>query len=216
MSDPAPIRPRKVGPGRRGTGGDTRQAILAAGRELFAANGFAGTTVRGIAATAGVDPALVIHYFGTKAELFSEVLTLPEELPAKLLAAIAGDPAGLGERLTRAYLQGWEEPGTSAFLRATFRSLVTNDEALRVIRGFLETTLLRQVAPALGGDESRPRIALAAAQLFGVAVGRHIVAAAPLTALSVDELTALIAPGIQALLVPGGSPERNSTGVDTD
>ena len=96
--------------GRRPGGPDTRAAILSAARELFAASGFGGTTIRAIAAAAGVDPALVHHYFGTKDDLFVAALELPVD-PRKVLApVIAEGPDGAAERMLRVFLSVWDDP----------------------------------------------------------------------------------------------------------
>src|SRR3954463_9475109 len=94
MAEPvvAPGPPR----GRRKGSPDTRSAILAAARTSFARQGFAGTTIRGVASSAGVDAALVHHYFGTKDDLFLAALELPVDPRRVIGPALAGGAAGAG------------------------------------------------------------------------------------------------------------------------
>src|ERR671933_897371 len=90
--------------GRRPGSTATKDAILDAARELFGARGYDGTTIRGIATQAGVDPALVHHFFGSKDDLFLTVLEVPETVMAGIPPLIAGDPGNAGEHLARFYL----------------------------------------------------------------------------------------------------------------
>ena len=102
--------PATRGPGRRPGSPDTRAAILAAARELFAAHGFAGTTIRAVGAQAEVDPAMVHHYFGTKDDLFLAALELQIDPREVMAPVIAGGPDGAGERLMRVFLSVWDDP----------------------------------------------------------------------------------------------------------
>ena len=89
--------------GRRPGGKDSRGAILKAAQRLFAERGYDATSVRAVAARARVDPALVLHFFGSKAELFAGSLQLPLD-PAEVEALLQGDRATLGRRLAEFYL----------------------------------------------------------------------------------------------------------------
>src|SRR2546423_15098014 len=90
-----------------------REGILAAARELVGEGGYDNATIRGIAARAGVDPALVHHYYGSKADLFAAALRLPATPREVLDDVLAGDPDTLGERLLRRFLDIWStEAGT--------------------------------------------------------------------------------------------------------
>jgi AcrR family transcriptional regulator len=102
-SDPdaasAPDRPTRR-TGRRPGRSDTRAEILAAARAEFAGRGFEGATVRGIARAAGVDPALVHHYFGSKEKVFLAAMEFPVD-PAAVIERVLGDPESAGEALAR-------------------------------------------------------------------------------------------------------------------
>src|SRR4051794_23640348 len=112
--------PQKAG--RRTNGSGTREAILAAARDQFAAKGYHGAALRTIAAAAGVDAGLIRHFFGSKDDLFAATVHIPPEVAAGLLSALAGDPEGLGRRMADAYLRLWEDPATAEPIRAVARS----------------------------------------------------------------------------------------------
>ena len=96
------VPPRR---GRRPGSPDTRAAVLSAARERFAAQGYAGTSVRAVAAAAGVDPALVHHYFGTKDDLFLAALEVKVDPRLAMLPVIEGGVDGAGERLLRVFVR---------------------------------------------------------------------------------------------------------------
>ena len=185
--------------GRRPGAPDTRAAILAAARERFAALGFARTSVRAIAAEAGVDPALVHHYFGTKDELFLAALELPVD-PRKVLApAIEGGPDGAAERMLRAFLSVWDDPEMRVRLVAVFRGIL-DAEGERLLReGFLPV-VLGPVGEALGIDRPELRMPLVASQVVGLIVLRYVISLEPIASLSRDEVVAIYAPTLQRYL----------------
>src|SRR3989442_254727 len=140
--------------GRRPGNQDTREAILAAAREVFAERGFDGASIRAIATSAGVDPALVHHYFGTKDELFLATVEAPLD-PAKLITPILdGDPAELPERLLRVFLSVWDNPVTGTAALAIVRSAVQHDWSARMLREFLTTRIIRRVVGSVPVDQA--------------------------------------------------------------
>jgi AcrR family transcriptional regulator len=207
--------------GRRPGKHDTREEILAAARELFAEHGYDGTSIRQIAAGAGVDPALVHHYFGTKEALFRAAVAAPID-PATYFPRIwAGDPAALGERIVRAFLDIWEHPASGPAVRATFRSAISNEQSARLLREFFATQVVRRIVQELDAGESSEaravRTSLVASQLFGVALGRYILRLPPLADLPAETIVAAIAPTIQRYLtadlsgLPTESTQSNRT-----
>ncbi|PPK67616.1 TetR family transcriptional regulator [Actinokineospora auranticolor] len=193
---------RRPGPTR------TREAILAAARAEFAARGYPGATIRGIAAAAGVNPALVHHFFGTKEQVFVAALALPVD-PARVVAAVVDGPrAEVGERLLRLFLGLWTAPESAAAFLAVFRSVSGSERAAALLRQFLESAVLGRVAAAL--DVPALRAALVAAHLVGLAMARYVVRVEPLTSASDDEIVAVVAPVLNGYLAPlppvGASP----------
>ncbi|HEX6497550.1 MAG TPA: TetR family transcriptional regulator [Micromonosporaceae bacterium] len=188
--------------GRRRGSPDTREAILAAARDAFAAHGFDGTSIRAIAGAAGVDPALVHHYFGTKEELFLATIRSPID-PADLLPKVLdGDLDGLGERLVRTFVSVWDDPVTGPAAVAVFRTGMRHDWSQRILREFLTTQILRRVLARLDIDaaEAPLRGALIASQMGGLAVIRYILRVEPLASAPADQVVALIAPTVQRYL----------------
>ena len=126
-----------VSRGRRPGAPDTRAEVLAAARASFAEKGFRGTTIRAVAAAAGVDPALVHHYFGTKDDLFVAALQVSVDPREVLAPVVAAGPDGAGERLLRTFLSVWDDPELQPGLVALARSMMADDTAGLVRDGFL-------------------------------------------------------------------------------
>ena len=190
------------GRGRRPGGADTRAAILEAARKSFAAKGYDKASMRGIAREAGVDPALVHHYFeGGKAALFVETLEVPVN-PAELIGRItAGDPERLGWRIVDTFLTVWEPPERRDALVALVRSSMTSDEAARMLREFLGREVFGRVAASTGAPDPQLRGALAASQVLGLIVGRYVVRLPALVEASREELVERLGPVLQLHLV---------------
>ena len=186
--------------GRRPGAPDTKAAILVAARHGFAAAGFARTSVRAIAAEAGVDPALVHHYFGTKDELFLAALELPVDPRKVLLPAIAaGGIDGAAERMLRAFLSVWDDPEIRVRLTAVFRG-VLDAEGERLLRDGFLPVVLEPVGVALGIDRPELRMPLVASQIVGLIVLRYIIRVEPLASLSGDHVVEIYAPTVQRYL----------------
>jgi AcrR family transcriptional regulator len=196
----APGQPRR-GPGRPAGGGDRRAAIIDAARAQFAAKGYVGASIRGIARDAGVDPALVHHYFGGKEQVFVAAMELPFD-PAELLPQVLlGDPAGLGERVARMFLGLWEDPDFRTPMLGMVRSAFTSEQGAAMLREFVGSALLARLSQAAGPVDPL-RVQAAAAQMVGVVMLRHVVRIEPLASASVDEIVALVAPTLQRYLTP--------------
>lgn len=191
--------------GRRPGPTVTRQAILDAARTRFASDGFAAATVRKIAADAEVDGALVMRFFGSKAELFAAVMSIPASALSRFSESFDGPSDSLGERVTRAFLEVWEGgPETSEPLLALLRAAASNEQVTVQFREFVQARVLME-ALSLGLRDEREaavRAGLAASMLVGVIVGRGIVRVPALVDEDREGLVARIAPAIQAILEP--------------
>jgi AcrR family transcriptional regulator len=188
--------------GRRPGSVDTRATILDSARRAFSERGYDAVTVRAIAADAGVDAALVHHYFGTKESVFVAALQLPFDPAAVAPLVLSGDPAGLGERLVRMLLSVWSTPQTREPILALVRSATTNEQAATLLREFVTRALLGRIAPAIDGPDRELRVAGAASQLVGLALLRYVVRVEPLASATDDEVVALVAPNVQRYLTP--------------
>jgi AcrR family transcriptional regulator len=187
--------------GRRpGTSG-TRDAILAAARRQFAEHGYDRTTLRNVAAEAGVDPALVVHFFGSKQGLFLAGVELPFE-PEELAARIAAGPRKhIGELVATFVLGVLDDPEARSRWLAIIRAAASEPEVARLLRRTLETRVFAPVAEALGVEDAPLRVTLAGTQLVGIAMGRHIVGLGPLVEADSATIAAAIAPTLQRYLV---------------
>ncbi len=188
--------------GRRPGNPDTRNEIVATARRLFAESGYDKTSVRDIAAAAGVDPALIRHYFGTKAELFRSTVGWPLA-PDDLVARITGGGRGeIGARLTRVFLEAWERPDSRTPLLAILRGAATHQESTTLVREFMQNQLYPRLADALQGWDTELRIDLAMGQLLGIAYLRHVLQVEPIASAPLDELVARVTPVVTAHLEP--------------
>jgi AcrR family transcriptional regulator len=192
------------GPGRPADdGADRRQAILDIAREQFAAKGYDAASVRGIAREAGVDPALVHHYFGSKEKVFVAAMELPFVPAERLPSVLEGDPAGMAERLARMFLGLWAEPDFRTPMLGLVRSAFTGEQGATMLREFVGSALLGRVAQSQGGIDPL-RVQVAAAQMVGVVILRYVVRMEPLASASEDDLVALLAPTLQRYLALEG------------
>ncbi|ACU74420.1 transcriptional regulator, TetR family [Catenulispora acidiphila DSM 44928] len=187
-------------PGRRPGSADTRGEILDAARAEFASRGYEKATVRGIARAAGVDSALVHHYFGSKDRVFLAALEFPVD-PAAVLEQVAGDPAGIGERLARLVVGLWDVPQARERLLAVVRTVASNEEMAVLLRGFARPQLIVPLAARIGGPDAEARVEMAMAQIIGLAMARYVIGVEPVASLGSEELIALLAPALQRLLV---------------
>ena len=188
-----------VSRGRRPGAPDTRAEVLTAARTAFAEKGFRGTTIRAVASAAGVDPALVHHYFGTKDDLFVAALEIPVDPREVLAPVVAAGPDGAGERLLRTFLSVWDDPELQPRLVALARSLVSDDSASLVRDGFIPV-VVGPVLASLVRDRPEVRIPLVASQMIGLIVARDVVALPPLALMPSEDLVARVGPTLQRYL----------------
>ena len=185
--------------GRRPGSPDTRAAILDAARALFASGGLSGTSVRAVAAKAGVDPALVHHYFGSKDDLFVAALQLPFDFREVIVPVLAEGPDGAAERLLPVFLSIWDDPDLQTPLLALARSL-TDPSSKELMRdGFLKV-VIGPIGVALGIDEPERRMPLVASQMMGLIFMRYLLQVEPIASMPSAELVATYAPTIQRYL----------------
>ncbi|MFF8321866.1 TetR family transcriptional regulator [Streptomyces bobili] len=192
---------RRRGRPPRAESADTRDRILAAAREEFSERGYEKSTVRGIAKAAGVDSALVHHYFGTKEQVFAAAVEIAVAPALDAPDAVADAPLDqVGERLTRFMFGVWENPTTRMPLLAVVRSAVNNETAAAVFRRLVAAQLLRRIAAQLDAPDAELRAELAAAQLVGTAMLRYVIKVEPLASVDVERIIARVAPVVQGHL----------------
>jgi AcrR family transcriptional regulator len=191
---------RRPGPTR------TRAAILDAARSAFATRGYDAVSVRAVARKAGVDPALVHRFFGSKEGLFAAAMALPVAPSALVTALLADGLDGLGERLVRTLLTLWDSPGGFAPFLALVRGATGSEAAATMLREFLTREVLGRIAAVAAPDRPELRASLAGSQIVGLAMARYIVRVTALADADPDEITAAVGPTIQRYLTaPLGS-----------
>ncbi len=186
--------------GRRPGSSDARARILAAAREGFGERGFDGTTIRGIASRAGVDPALVHHYFGSKQRLFVAAMEFPVDFAAAIPRLLAGPRESLGERLVSYLLDVWEAPTVRPLLIGLLRSAASDPLAAGMLRGYLADGPMVALAKASDRPDATLRAVLAGSQLIGLALARHVVRVEPLASAPRELLVRTIGPTIERYL----------------
>ncbi len=185
--------------GRRPGAPDTRAAILAAARQGFATHGFAATSMRAVATRAGVDAALVHHYFGTKDDLFIAALELRVDPREALLPVLEGGVEGAGQRLIQVFLGVWDDEESRLPLLALVRGIVEPDGQQLLRDGFLRM-VLAPVAVGLDLDQPDRRTTLVASQLIGLVLLRYVLRVEPLASENSEVLVATYGPVLQGYL----------------
>jgi AcrR family transcriptional regulator len=186
--------------GRRPGESGTRQAILEAARTSFGDQGYEGATMRAIAARAGVDPALVYHFYDSKEQLFATAMELPFRPSELIPVLLEGDREGLGERILRLFLSIWDQPGVSPFV-ALLRSASSNERAAAMLREFLSREVIGRVARSLGVPHAELRATLVGSQLAGLAMVRYILRIEPLASADHETVVDCVAPTLQRYFV---------------
>jgi AcrR family transcriptional regulator len=188
---------RSITPGPRDDRGVLSARILAAARDEFAANGWAGTTIRAVARAAAVDPALVYHYFGSKEGLLDAATAPPQKWLDTVADTWATSKRQLGTQLVRTVLNSWADDEIGPTLRAVLLTAAHDDTTRDKLRVIVERSLIG--ASTLGADEEDRlrRSGLIASQLIGFALMRYVWKIEPIASMAEDEVLAAIAPNLQ-------------------
>jgi AcrR family transcriptional regulator len=187
-------------PGRPPGTSDTRGRILECARDLFARNGIDKTSIRAIAKDAGVDPALVHHYFGTKTELFAAAIDVHID-PMDVLGPLREVPVEqIGYVLPSLLLPLWDSELGRGFI-ATLRSLLAGGE-VSLLRFFLQDLITAEVGPRVDNPPGSGaiRVQFVASQLVGVMMARYILELDPFKSLPAEQIAQTIAPNLQRYL----------------
>jgi AcrR family transcriptional regulator len=175
--------------------------VLAAARVAFAERGFDGASIRGIATAAGVDPALVHHYFGTKHKLFLAAVQAPADPDEILPDVLAAPREQLGASVVRGVLRVWDGPARPAAF-ALVRSAVSNEWTAKLLREFLISRIVRRVVGSLDMPvaEREARGALVASQVIGLVMARYVLKLEPLASAEPAAVVAAVGPTLQRYL----------------
>jgi AcrR family transcriptional regulator len=171
---------------------ETKAAILAAARERFGTSGFQAATIRAIAADAGIDPAMVMRYYGSKDKLFAAAAEFDLRFPD----FAETDRTKLGRSLVRHFLERWEDEALVILLRAS----ATNAEAAQRMQEIFGTQLQPVVASFVPAEETGVRAGLIATQILGMALCRFVLRLPPVVEMTRDEVVEWLGPTIQRYL----------------
>jgi AcrR family transcriptional regulator len=195
--------PRRTGRWR--TGQQSKQRIVDAARDSFMRDGYERATVRGIAADAGVDVAMVYYFFGNKEGLFSaSVLTGPEHPLHQLATLLDDNPDDIGNRLARRFLEHWDEGGVFEPLLTLWRSAAIHPQARNVLHDALAGPMAERVAAEFGVPDAELRVELVATHLMGLAFARYQLKIEPIASTPVDDLVSWLGPTLQRYLTASG------------
>jgi len=195
--DGAPAAARRRG--RRPAGEDTRAALLDAARAVFVEQGFDGATVRAIAAKAGVDAAMVNHWFGGKEGLFAAAMQIPVDPAALVDELLAGGLDGIGERIVRRFLSVWDASRGGPLI-AIVRSVSSHEQSARMMREFITKVMFGRLARGLDIDQPDLRAALCGSQIVGLAMIRYVIRLEPMASAHPDVVASAIGPTLQRYL----------------
>jgi AcrR family transcriptional regulator len=173
---------------------------------LFARNGINNTSIRAVAAAAGVDSALVHHYYGTKERLFAAAVHIPVD-PMEVLRPLREIPVEeLGYKLPFVLLPLYDSE-LGAGIIATLRSILAGSE-VNLFRTFLQDVIAAEVGPRVDNPPATGiiRVQFVASQLMGVIMARYILELEPFKSLPVEQIARTIGPNLQRYLT-GDLPE---------
>lgn len=180
--------------GRRPGAASTREDIIEEARRQFGEFGYRRTTMRGIARGAGVDPRMILHFFGSKQELFAATIEVPFEPEAAFEALFAGGAVGIGQRIAEFILSVLDDPRGQRTATSVIRAAVSEPEAAALVREFLTQRMLLPLARRVSHDHAELRASLIGAQVVGLIMARYVVALKPLSAATHEDLVLALTP----------------------
>jgi AcrR family transcriptional regulator len=179
---------------------DITKQVLDAARAAYARRGYVETTVKGVAAAAGVTPDVLRRYYANREALFAAAMRLPVDPATSIAQLLAPGIDGLGERMVRVTLRMLDDPETRDQLADMVRMGAGANKATASMREFLESAVVDRVVTFLGVPDARMRVTLATSYLLGIATSRYVLKLEPLASATEDEVVAMVAPAIQAAL----------------
>jgi AcrR family transcriptional regulator len=196
-----PTRTPRTGrrPGTAGT--ETREAILQAAKRLFAERGFEGASMRAIAAEAGVDAALITHFFGSKANLLGAAIEWPFDVDREIPRILKAGKDRAGESLVTLFVRTWDREGSRHPAITLLRAAMTEPSAAELLADFMHARLFGPLLSELGSDQIDIRVNLVAGQLAGLGLARYILRFEPLASARPSAVVRWVAPSVQRYLI---------------
>jgi AcrR family transcriptional regulator len=195
--------------GRRPGASSSREAILEAARRLFAERGYVGTSMRAVGTEAGVDAALIVHFFGSKAGLLGAAIEWPFDPEEEMTRIVASGRRRMGEELARLVVRTWEREGDRNAIMTLLRAATIEPAAAELMREFFQRRLYPPLVRALGTPDAELRANLAASQLVGLGIARYVLCLEPLASMGSDEVVRWVGPTLQRYLT-GRAPAADA------
>jgi AcrR family transcriptional regulator len=195
-----PRKTRTPRTGRRPGASGSREAILEAARTLFAEHGYSATSMRAIGTAAGVDAALIVHFFGSKARLLREAIEWPFDPVEAAERVYAKGRRNVGEELARLVVETWEREGDRSAIMTLLRAATVEPAAAEMLREFMQNELAPPLFQRLNPDQPELRAGLATAQIVGLGMARYVLRLEPLASMTRNEVIAWVAPTLQRYL----------------
>jgi AcrR family transcriptional regulator len=186
--------------GRRPGRTSTRADIVEAAARLFAERGYEGASMRAIAAEAGVDAALVVHFFGNKPSLLAEAVRWPFDPEVEMPALLVDGRGQVGRHLVELFVRTWDDQGSRNPILTLLRAATTEPQAADLMRDFLRLQLFGPLMDRLGVERPKLRAELVVSQLVGLGMARYVLRLEPLASAEPAQLVAWIAPTVQRYL----------------
>ncbi len=186
--------------GRRPGNSTSREDIIKAARKLFAKRGYQAATMRAIAAKAGVDASLVVHFFGNKVNLLAESIEWPFDPEVEMAKLLEDGRRNVGRRLAELAIHTWDDEGTRHPVFTLLRAGMTEPEAAKMLRAFMIQRLYAPLMERLGSDRPELRAGLAVSQIIGVGMGRYVLKFEALAEADSEEVIDWLAPVLQRYL----------------
>jgi AcrR family transcriptional regulator len=186
--------------GRRPCESSTRQAILKAARRLFSRRGYEGATMRAIATEAGVDAALIVHFFGTKAALLAEAVEWPFDPEVEMPKLLVDGRHHAGRHLVELFVKVWDDEGSRHPVLVLLRAATTEPQAAEMLREFMSRRLYPPLMEHLRVDQPELRSDLVVSQLLGLGLVRYVLGLEPLASAKPADVVKWISPTVQRYL----------------
>ena len=183
--------------GRRPGVSSSRAAILEAARKLFLERGFQGATMRAIAAEAGVDASLVVHFFGNKLALFNEAVGWPWDPEVALSQLLSEGRRNVGRNLATLFVTTWEREGSRSPILTLLAAAVVEPEAAAILREWTRDKILAPLLKRLGSDQPELRANLVGSQLLGLGMARYVLEFEPIASAKPADVVDWVAPNLQ-------------------
>ncbi len=191
---------------------DITKQVLDAARAAYARRGYLNTTLKGVAAAAGVAPDVVRRYYDNREALFVAAMRLPFDPAMSIAQLMAPGIDGLGERMVRVTLRLLDDPETRDQLAEMVRDGAGASRATASLREFLEAEVVDRAAVLLGVPDARMRVTLATSYLLGIASMRYVLRLEPIASATEDDVVRLVAPAVQMALTTPTTPSGKARG----